>query len=64
MVDQSCTGNGDHGWSVFDCSLRSLRIALELHRRRRRSRREKRLHSFLLRVAGRDPSAAGMRTSI
>jgi hypothetical protein len=50
MVDQSCTGNGDHGWSVFDCSLRLLRIALEAHR--------------LLRAAGRDPSAAGMRTSI
>jgi hypothetical protein len=41
--------------AVFDCSLRSLRIAPESRLLRRRSPTEKRVGSLLLSTAARDP---------
>jgi hypothetical protein len=41
--------------TVFDCSLRSLRIALGFRLLRRRSQTKKRVGSLLLSTAERDP---------
>jgi hypothetical protein len=41
--------------SVFNCSLRSLRIALGIRLLRRRSQTKKRVGSLLLSTAERDP---------
>jgi hypothetical protein len=47
--------------SVFDCSLRSLGIALGIRLLRRRSQTMKRVRSLLLSTAARDPDARSER---